>query len=320
MNRNVCISLAVLFWLAGSSRLCNADTFGSGVNSFEIEFVAIGDPGNPPDTTDRPVTDGAVPYRYRIGKYEISEQMVDRANAESALAGMPLNITHDGRGPNMPATSISWFEATQFINWLNTSAGEFPAYKFDASGNFHSWQISDPGYDPDNFYRNRLAKYFLPSLSEWHKAAYYDPTAGVYYDYPTSSDSVPDGIDSPGDSNFDAVFFDGGSNGGPNEIANVGLLSPYCTAAQGGNVMEWEETAVDRINDSTNEGRGLRGGGWNWPSSVLTASNRNGIIPSFEGEVGFRVASIVPEPATGTSLTVGLLMLLGSRAKRRKCI
>src|SRR3990172_6411889 len=60
-----------------------ADVFGSGENEFEIKFVHIGSPGNPPDANPNPA--GAVPYRYRIGKYEISEQMIDKANAEGTL-------------------------------------------------------------------------------------------------------------------------------------------------------------------------------------------------------------------------------------------
>jgi formylglycine-generating enzyme required for sulfatase activity len=287
-----------------------ADTFGSGADSFEIDFVTIGNPGNPPDTTDRPVTDGAVPYRYRIGKYEVSEQMIDNANAASAAAGAPLNITHDGRGANMPATSISWFEAARFVNWLNTSTGATPAYKFDSMGNFQLWEMSDQGYDPANLYRNKLARYFLHTVSEWHKAAYYDPVVNTYYDYPTGSDTVPDGIDSPGDPNFEAVFFDGGANPGPNGIMNVGLLSPFGTAGQGGNVFEWEETAGDRVNNQVGEGHGLRGGSWNSSTSLLLASNRNGIGPFFEGEIiGFRVASIIPEPGSTAMLTVGVLAL-----------
>jgi hypothetical protein len=249
-----------------------------------------------------------VPYPYRIGKFEISEQMIDKANAESAIAGNPLSITHDERGPNVAATSISWFEAARFVNWLNTSTGSTPAYKFNDAGSFQLWEPTDPGYNPSNLYRNRLARYFLPSLDEWHKAAYYDPVTSTYYDYPAGSDVVPDGVDFLGDLIFDAVFFDGGPTGGPNEITNVGALSPYGTAGQGGNVMEWEETSFDRMNDNPTDGRGLRGGGWNWTSSVLAASNRNGIMPFFEGDVGFRVASIIPEPSTLLLLSSSVLV------------
>jgi len=87
--------------------VARADTFGSGANSFEIEFVSIGDPGNLPDTTGDPNSAGAVPYTYRIGNYEISEQMINKANAQSAADGDPLGITIDTRGPDKPATRAS---------------------------------------------------------------------------------------------------------------------------------------------------------------------------------------------------------------------
>jgi formylglycine-generating enzyme len=289
-----------------------ADTFGSGDDSFEIEFVRIGNPGNPPDDDPNPA--GAVDHSYRIGKYEVSEQMIDKANA---LGG--LGITKDTRDPGKPATSVTWFEAATFVNWLNTSTGSVPAYKFDANGDFQLWEPGDAGYDANNLFRNSQARYFLPSVDEWHKAAYFDPAAGHYWDYPTGVDSVPDGVDFVGDPVFDAVFYDGGANPGPNDITDVGLLSSYGTAGQGGNVLEWEETAVDRISDSAVEGRGLRGGSWTFGSSVLAASNRNGIQPSFQGEiVGLRVASIVPEPTTIATVVAGLLGLLGSRKRDGK--
>ena len=173
-----------LIWCSGTF----ADTFGSGANSFDVDFVTIGNPGNPPDANPNPA--GAVPYSYRIGKYEISEQMIDKANAVGGLG-----ITKDTRGPDYPATSVTWYEAAKFVNWLNTSSGSVPAYKFDSSGNFQLWTPSDAGYDSTNLYRNKLAKYFLPSIHEWHKAAYYNATLGTYYSYPTGANSVPDGID-----------------------------------------------------------------------------------------------------------------------------
>jgi hypothetical protein len=312
MQRFWSASIATLFFVAACTDLAfvspaHADIFGSGANSFEIEFVTIGNPGNPPDANPNPA--GAVPYEYRIGKYEISEEMIDKANA---LGG--LGITKDTRGPEFPATSVTWYEAARFVNWLNTSTGSVPAYKFDGAGNFQLWNEMDPGFNPANLYRNRLAKYFLPSLNEWHKAAYYDPVAGVYYDYPTGSDIVPDGIDFGGDQNFEAVFDDGASNSGPNAITNVGILSPYGTLGQGGNVEEWEETAADRFNDDPLDSRGIRGGSWNSISTLLLAYNRDGIGPLFGGQIGFRVASVVPEPSGAILALVALLLL------PRRCI
>ena len=224
-----------------------ADTFGSGANSFAIEFVTIGQPGNPPDDSPNPA--GAVPYTYRIGKYEISEQMIDKANA---LDGLGITMDPAARTCRRRASPGT---RRRFVNWLNTSTNSVPAYKFDASGDFQLWLPTDPGYNANNLYRNRLARYFLPSVDEWHKAAYYDPVAGHYYDYPTGSDSVPDGIDFVGDTEFDAVFDDGGFNPDPHDIVNVGITSPYGTFAQGGNVSEWQETAFDRGNASPNAQR-----------------------------------------------------------------
>ncbi len=300
-----------------------ADVFGRGANTFEIEFVTIGDPGNAADTTGSPSPAGAVPYSYRIGKYEISEGMIDAANAIATGEGNPLGLTHDGRGPNKPATSVSWFEAAEFVNWLNTSKGSTPAYKFDSNGDFQLWTSADPGYNPNNLFRNSLARYFLPSVDEWYKAAYFDPSANVYFNYPTGSDIVPDGIDFAGDPTFDAVFIDGGANSQPNDITDVGVLSPYGTAGQGGNVFEWEETERDLDNDSKLSWRGIRGGYWRRNSRLLLASLRISGDPAREdnilsergnNNVGFRVASI-PEPTTLLLLCIGTLGALGLRTR-----
>ncbi len=309
MNRkyfSACLSLAVMLSAIPYSSVY-ADTFGSGLNTFNIEFVSIGDPGNARDDPPNPA--GAVAYRYRMGKFEISEQMIEKANVMGGLG-----IMKDTRGPDKPATSITWYEAATFVNWLNESKGHTPAYMFNASGTFQLWQPSDLGYDPANLFRNTLAKYFLPSVHEWHKAAYYDPVAGLYYDYPTGSNNIPDGIDSVDDQDFDAVFFDGALNPGPNDITDVGLLSPHGTVGQGGNVDEWNETAFDRINTIATEQRTIAGGSWGTASNVLLASHTGiGIPPTFSGNfLGFRVVSI-PEPNAavlfGLSITSVLIHL-----------
>lgn len=179
MNRFLFLFAAPLALLACGASPAKSDSFGSSVNSFTIDFVTVGSPGNAADDPPNPA--GAVPYLYRIAKYEISEQMVDKANA---LGG--LGITKDTRGPDKPATSITWFEAATFVNWLNVNTGHSPAYKFDLSGNFQLWQPSDPGYDATNLFRNKQAVYVLPSTNEWHKAAYYDPS-------PDTTGTIPPG-------------------------------------------------------------------------------------------------------------------------------
>lgn len=288
-----------------------ADTFGSLSNTFDIEFVTIGNPGNAADTTGNPNPVGNVDYNYRIGMYEISEEMINKANAEAGLG-----ITHNNRGANKPATSISWYEAAKFVNYLNTSSGSTAAYKFDGDGNFQLWQSGDAGYNANNQFRNGLAKYFLPSADEWYKAAYYDPSSDIYYNYPTGSNSVPDGIDPRGDTTFDAVFRDRDYNLSPNDITNVGILSPYGTAGQGGNVYEWEETNHSPVNSSSSSARGFRGGSWFDNSFYLSVSYRGYINPTREiNYIGFRVASI-PEP-TAALFLCGPGALIGMHRRRR---
>jgi formylglycine-generating enzyme len=94
------LAFAVLLVAVLSQRTLG-DTFGGGANAFDIEFVTISNPGNPADTTGDPNAAGSVPYSYRMGKFEISEQLIDKANA---LGG--LGITKDTRGPDKPATSV----------------------------------------------------------------------------------------------------------------------------------------------------------------------------------------------------------------------
>jgi len=288
--------------------VAHADTFGTDPNNtFEIEFVTIGNPGNADDTTGDPNQAGKVDSTYRIGQFEISEDMINKANAEGSLG-----LTHDNRGDNKPATSISWFEAAQFVNWLNTDSGSTPAYKFNNGPNFQLWQSGDAGYDPNNLYRNSQAKYFLPSVDEWYKAAYYDPTSDVYYDYPTGSNSVPTAVAS-GTAAGMAVY---NGQSGPADITLAGGLSPYGTMGQGGNVYEWEETDFDLVNDSTSSLslRGVRGGSWFGNSSVLLSSTRDSDIPTGEsGVFGFRVASVIPEPTTSVLALAALCLVMGRR-------
>jgi len=288
-----------------------ADLFGSGENLFEIEFVSIGAPGNVADTTGVPNPAGSVPYSYRIGKYEISEQMIHKANAASAEVGAPLGITIDQRGPDKPATRASWFEAAQFVNWLNTSKGSTPAYKFDENGSFQLWQPGDAGYDPENLFRNSLARYFLPSVDEWYKAAFYDPVAEVYFDFPNGSNTAPIPVASGTDPNT-AIY----NQAGPADITLAGGPSPFGTVAQAGNVWEWEETEVDLVNDNPQDNRGFRGYAWFSISGNPIGLSSSGmhfiLLPSnVGGDLGFRVAS-VPEPSS-IWLSAVLLFALSGR-------
>lgn len=299
----------------------HCDTFASGANTFNIDFVTIGNPGNAADTTGDPKPAGSVAYAYRIGKFEISEQMIDTANT---LGG--LNISKDTRGADKPAINVSWNEAARFVNWLNTSTGSPPAYKFlsQPGGDFYNpnsnllvWTPGDAGYNPNNLYRNSLARYFLPSVHEWYKAAFYDPASGVYYDYPTGSNTAPTPV--ANGTAADTAVYD--AQTGPADITLAGGLSPYGTMGQGGKVYEWDETYRDLVNgpldgSSTSTDRCFRGGAWTSSSVPLRALFRSSTVPTNAGSAhGLRIASNIPEPSSLLLAIAAFATLLTVRRK-----
>lgn len=301
--------------------ITRADTFGSGANTFTIDFVNVGNPGNGKDEGaggglySSPY--GGVPYVYRMGTYEIPLDAITKATA-----GGLLNVTAGPFGPTQPAANMSWYEAAAFVNWLNTSTGHQAAYNLDVGATALTLWASADAWQAggENLYRHKDAYYFLPSEDEWYKAAYHknDGVTANYWDYATASNSIPTAVGS-GTAAGTAVY---------NTVANVpaavnrsGGLSAYGTMGQGGNVWEWMESASDGINDSPSENRTLRGDDWSGPETVLRCSSHLSVTLSGSGiNVGFRVASI-PEPASAVLLTAAAfpLLLLRRRQTGRNC-
>ena len=314
-----------LRWPAlAASSFAGTVTFGSGVNTFNMEFVTIGNPNNAADTTGAPNPAGAVGRIYDIGKFEVSEDMIERYNSNFGNANS-LNISKHDWGLSKPATSVSWNEAARFVNWLNTSTGNQAAYKF-ASGssitaNIELWTSGESGYDVNNKYRNSLAKYFLPSADEWYKAAYYNPSNSTYYDFANGSDTRPTAVISGTASNT-AVYQQSGeaSPTGPANVNDAGGLSPYGVMGLGGNAWEWQESYLADGDGSSP--RGFRGGSYTDEPNNISSSALINVGPSVQNiNIGFRVASFpssaaaVPEPSM---MVIGTLFgLSGLMAKRR---
>lgn len=276
----------------------HADTFGTGANTFTIEFVTIGNPGNGDDAGagggKYSAPDGGVPYAYRMGKYEISQNVITKATA-GGLVGVVAGA-HTG---NKPAGSMSWFEAAAFVNFLNTSTGHQAAYDLTFSGGAWSmtlwssevaWQLGG-----ENLYRHKDAYYFLPSDDEWYKAAFHknDGVTANYWDYATGRNTIPTAV-LQGTGAGTAVY---NWQSKPADVNLAGGLSAYGTMGQAGNAWEWAESAFDGINDSSSEWRATRGGYWGDFENNLRPYIRDGNIPGGGGGyLGFRVASVVPAP------------------------
>jgi formylglycine-generating enzyme required for sulfatase activity len=315
MKKYLILTVVALSYQSVWAQSLLQESFGSGANQFTMDFVTIGNPGNAADTTGSPNPVGSVAYTYNLGKYEVSRGMINNANTLGNLGITLYNMSGygfgDGNGVNRPATGISWYEAAKFVNWLNTSTGNTAAYKFSADGTFQLWSSTDAGYNANNLFRNSLAKYVLPSTSEWYKAAYGSPT-GTWYDYPTGSNSAPGQVWNGTVANT-AVY---GGAISTADITNAGGLSAYGTMAQGGNAWELTETAYDGSNDIADDFRELRGGGFlvqSQAAAELSASRGRYWTFASDGDYfksGFRVAmadtASVPEPSAFSLLAVGL--------------
>jgi formylglycine-generating enzyme len=306
-------TLALSVSFIANSALASTVSFGSGANTFTMDFVSVGNVGNADDSLAKPSASGAVAYAYSIGTYEVSREQIIKANVSGI--SMQDMTNYGGNGAKRPATGMSWNESAKFINYLNTITGNAPAYKFDGSGAPQPWTVGDAGYNPANPIRNSGARFVLASISEWHKAAFYDPTksggAGGYWTYANQSNTAPSAIS-------------GGTNGavwnqlqanGPADVTNAGSLSYYGTMGQNGNAFEWTENIVNTANDA----RLLYGGAWSTAgnSPLKNAAPGSEIIPSSSNLIyGLRVVDLGAVPAPGAAALIGLAGLVASRRRR----
>ncbi len=293
-----------------------------------IDWVPVGAPGNVCDVQAQGCF-GAVAYSYRISKYEVTNaQYTEFLNAvavtdtnglySASMSGPYGGITRSGspgsysysaitdRG-SMPVNYVSFWDSLRFANWLHN--GQPAGAQGNATTEDGAYTLTPAGIAQNLITRNTWASVFLTSEDEWYKAAYYDVLGSVYYDYPAGTD-VQTVCAAPG-----ATANTANCSAAVGDLTNVGSYtgsgSPNATFDQAGNVFERNEAII------SGSSRGVRGGSFAYDPSLLAASTRaNAGPPDEDSNVGFRVASPIPEPGTGWLLMTSILGLAGYRRRR----
>jgi hypothetical protein len=182
----------------------------------DLELVSISNPSNLPDNGTLYLYEdsqylpvelpnlGVVNKNYRIGKYEITNEqyalflntvatdndrnLFDSRMSSAAMGGItrvgdgslsPYEYSIKNNMENKPVLFVSYLSAIRFINWLHHGAPLSGITDIDTILDFGAYDIFPIGEGSYLINKNIYQKYWLPSLNEWHKAAYFEPRAGL---------------------------------------------------------------------------------------------------------------------------------------------
>lgn len=307
---------------------------------------------------------GSVDYVYRIAQSEItSAQWVEFVNTFSTQADFPQQLfgyrsfafqspgslgiwlDPDYTGPgrryittnpdgedvsNLPVRGMSWREAAMYCNWLHNGKSSDRASLWGGAYDTTTWGTRPrpdplPGFSfTDSLTHEPGARYWIPTLDEWMKAAFFDPNkygpgqAG-WWTHLNASDSPPiSGLPgTPGattsggiDDGFIAASIPLGAY--PNALSPWGLLD----TASGGDEWLQEPVFIDLEQTELTE-RGLMGvyaGDFVYVMNSHASMLRSNGIP--DGSLKSLRLATVPSPTTSVSLFMGL-GILGVWRKRR---
>lgn len=327
---------------------------GRPTDDFGIDFVRIGDPGNRAARPDERFYNqrfenlGRVNYRYRISKTEVTaEQWLPFLNgywptweaqgghpAVSALTGGWINTTTNQQGVDPGyfiapgaeqfAIKVTWRVAAAFANWMHNGqvnepwAFENGAYDVSTFGG-----NSQDGYT-DQAERSPGARFWIPSVDEWTKAAHYDPDRygedqeGYWLRMGSQNDALTPGLPENGGQTSAGDFLPGLNE----QFLDVGSYlhvgGPWGVLDTSGGVQEWTETVRSFHDDGIlHSGRryalGSQAGDSGYDDKDLIDWYLTAGGPSLE-RFGIRLASMIPSPG---SVCLVLLFASASIARRR---
>jgi len=220
---------------------------------------------------------------------------------------------------NRPINWISWGNAARFCNWLHNGK---PTTGVQDATTTEDGAYTLNGNTGGQFYatvkRNAGALYFLPNANEWYKAAYHknDGLPANYWEYPTRSAAAPTAVNNDPDLGNEATMRKPDSSYvDPTYYRTVvgdheNTYSAYGAFDMAGNVAEWTEKIkpYDQSDDDWYIKRQCLGGNYRAGAAFVDASLTSKYYVMSDGVsegVGFRVASLVPEPGSVALLLMG---------------
>ncbi len=317
--------------------LTTVTAYADPIDDYDFNWLTISDVGNVAFEGDRFGNFegyGSVDYEYRVAPTEItSTQYLEFVNAywpyytdyplfSGHFTGSYLNWYGNGNYvisehyENAPI-NMAKRNAARYCNWLHNGKindeWAFLTGAYDAT----TFTKNQDGTYNDDYTRLDGAKYWIPSVSEWFKATYYDPDKdgpgqGGWWDHSYSSDTPPIiGLpDDDGETNTSL------SHEFPeNEILTVEMYphmkSPWGLLDTSGGVAEYAE---DRPYASGYYfGAGINDGVYSNYDQIGTFRLEHWMDWALIG-VGLRIGSQIPTPSTLMVLT----LLTGCSIFRRK--
>lgn len=290
----------------------------------------------PPNNWDFPTEFGRVDHVFQIGRTEITgSEWIDYVRAYAPYmqhGGFSTPFTSESIIPREIATGVyeytlipgavntpievSWHHVARYCNWLHNdkrpeqAAFENGAYDTSTFGRLPNGVITDQlSHSPG-------ARYWIPTLDEWIKAAYFDPNrfgTGVpgYWLQPNASDLTL--IPGPPGIGQTSAGWPQATAGWPDVAAYSNTQSPWGLFDLSGGVQEWTESPlIDPARGPT--GRWVRG-------SYISVVDGRGFdhINEFDAQdplisTGFRLARAVPSPP---SCVIGSAFAMLVRRERR---
>jgi len=302
---------------------------------YDWQWSTIGDPGNRHTNDDEVflwtgTRRGSVDYEYRMATTEVTVgqwlefveaytpyyfQNTGNSFARIDFTGSWIDVQNGQASIDIEAsanqpTNMSWEYAARYVNWLHNGKviedWAFESGVYDTStftrnpDGTHNHQMA---HDPD-------ADFWIPTVDEWTKAAYWDPNKnngeGGYWKFQNSSDIEPL-------LRLERNATDGFTDGYPLDVGSFpDVQSPWGILDMAGGMSEWSESA-----DTDNRIRAIFGTFYASDYGNLFTIDQVGwnssAGPGVLAGMGLRLVSRVPSPGTVLPVAAAVLLLIPRR-------